>query len=115
MWDEHLDWSITTLADDLDFHPIALGVLAQSLQPDLRNEDAGSDDLEELALLAVTESQRPQIFQCLAKAYGDEIKLYTRMAETSSNPGEHGSDEEFDMTWSNANAFSYVNNGFEEG
>jgi len=47
-----------------------------------------SDDyrLREAALLTVTDSMRGEIFACLSKAYGDENKLYSRMAKTNHPP-----------------------------
>lgn len=121
-WDEHTDVSLTDLAEDLEIHGIALGVIAASSARDLIAQSfADPDELHEAALLAVTNSMRQEVFGCLAKAYGGDSGLYLRICRTSSS-AEEESDvceedrdaDEFETTNHNCRAFEYVRNGFQD-
>jgi hypothetical protein len=113
-WDENPDWPVSFLAENLEIDPVALGILAAAT-PDRNDfEDLTEDDgLIDQALMAVVNSQRHEIFECLSTAYGDAIKLYTRIWYTRSPAAEKDSEyDEFRVTDQNAAALDYVMNGF---
>ena len=112
-WDENPETPVEYLAEDLEIDPVALGVLAGSIEP-LEFQSCSDDyELRQAALVAVTDSQRLEIFECLRAAYGDEIRLYSRIWHTRSLLAEKDSEgEEFEVTGANCSALEYVQNGF---
>ena len=111
-WDENRETPLTYLAEDLEIDPIALGILAAKADPDTFEELTENDSIEEAALTAVTDAQRDEIFQCLRNAYGNEIRLYTRIWHTRRPMTEETEGNEFEVTAANAMALEYVQNGF---
>lgn len=111
-WEENPETPLDALAEHLEVDPIALGILAAATNPD-QLEDALDDcELREAALAAVTDSQRPEIFQCLKAACGGENQLYSRLWHTC--PEQQDTEgEEFEVTGSNSLAYEYVINGFQ--
>jgi hypothetical protein len=113
-WEEDPDWPANYLTEDLEIDPVALGILAGGT--DRRNEfEELTDDVSLLdeAILAVVDSHRTEIFDCLKLAYGNEFKLYTRMWHTRSDDAEKDSEgDEFELTGGNTIALEYVTNGF---
>lgn len=90
-----------------------MGILAAIADPNTFEELSDDDSLLEAALLAVTDSQRHEIYECLKAAYGDEVRLYSRLWHTRSLSSEENSEgDEFEVTGANASAFEYVRNGF---
>jgi hypothetical protein len=113
-WDENPETDAHTLAEDLEIDPVALGILAAGTGKG-EFDDAGDDyELCEAALLAVTDAMRDELFACLAKAYGDEIKLYSRMAQTNHTPYEDDDGDEFEVTGPNSTAYGFVTEGFRK-
>jgi len=113
-WDENPDWPVSYLAENLEIDPVALGILAAST-PDRNDfEELTEDDsLIDDAVLAVVNSQRSEIFDCLTAAYGDAIRLYSRMWHTRSEDEKKDSEgDEFEVTDPNATALDYVIPGF---
>ena len=79
-WDENPDWPPSYLAENLEIDPVALGIIAAATPRRNDFEELTEDDsLLDEAVLAVINSQRADIFECLKSAYGDEIRLYSRM------------------------------------
>ena len=115
VWDEDPETPVDYLAEDLEIDPVALGILAARVDPDEFEEFADDYELREAALLAVTDGQRREIFECLRAAYGDENRLYSRLWHTNSPSTEDTEDEEFEVTGRNIRAFEYVHNGFLRG
>lgn len=114
-WDENPEMPLTCLAEELEINPLALGILAAS-EGTRRFDDIFEEyDLEEVALDAVSQRLKLQIFNCLKATYGDEFKLYTRLWHTRPCDDEDSEDEEFIVTRQNCVALSYVINGFQEG
>ena len=112
-WDENPDTPVDYLAEDLEIDPVALGVLAAKADPNGFEEFTDDYELREAALLAVTDSQRQEIFECLRAAYGDEFRLYSRLWHTRSLSAEENSEgDEFEVTGANSSALEYVRNGF---
>ena len=112
-WDEHPETPVDYLAEDLEIDPVALGILAAKAAPDEFEEFTDDYKLREAALLAVTNSQRQEIFECLTVAYGDEFRLYSRLWHTRSLvPEENSEGDEFEVTGANSSALEYVRNGF---
>lgn len=111
-WDENPETGATTLAEDLEIDPVALGILAAASGKDDFDEASDDYELREVALLIVTDAMRGEIFACLAKAYGNENKLYSRMAQTKRLPDEAGSADEFEVNGPNLSALNFVCNGF---
>jgi hypothetical protein len=94
---------------------VALGIIAASAQNHYEFEalTEHDDPLEEEALLAVINSQRREIFECLRNAYGDEFKLCSRLWHTGSALAEKDSEgDEWEVTDANSSALEYVRNGF---
>ncbi len=112
-WDENPDVPVDYLAEDLEIDPVALGILAAKADPDEFEDLTDVYKLREAALLAVTKSQRQEIFECLMAAYGDEFRLYSRLWHTRSRSVEENSEgDEFEVTGANGSALEYVRNGF---
>jgi len=113
-WDENPDCPASYLTEHLEIDPVALGILAAATTRQNDFEELTEDDsLLDEAILAVINSQRTEIFECLKSAYGDEIRLYSRMWHTLSDESEKDSEgEEFEVTDAKANALEYVMNGF---
>ena len=63
------------------------------------------------ALNAATRAQRKEIFDCLSKAYGGYIQLYSRMCQTHPS---YGADDEFELNRPNVDALSFVSDGFRD-
>lgn len=114
-WDENPETPLEYLAEDLDIDDVALGILAASAGGEYK--DASDDnELRELALTAVTNQQRREIFECLKAAYGSEVHLYARLFNTHKQvPGEDGDGEELEPTFRNCAAYEYVRGGFRHG
>ena len=112
-WDENPETPLDYLAEDLKIDPVALGILAGKADPDNFEELTDDDNLTENALLAVVNSQRTEIFDCLSAAYGDAIRLYSRIWHTRSEDAEKDSEgDEFEVTDPNAAALDYVKQSF---
>lgn len=114
-WDENPETPIDYLAGDLELDSLALGILAAVASPDAFDEAGDEYELRETALAAATEAQRQEIFNCLRKAYGSEVKLYSRMSQTNQPDQDDSDGSEFDVTSSNARALNFVINGFKQG
>ena len=90
-----------------------MGILAAKADPNTFEELSDDDSLLEAALLAVTDSQRHEIYECLKAAYGDEVRLYSHLWHTRSLSAEENSEgDEFEVTGANASALEYVRNRF---
>ena len=113
-WDENPETDAHTLAEDLEIDPVALGILAAASDKDDFDEASDDYELREAALLAVTDSMRSEIFACLAKAYGGEVQLCSRMAQTNHSPDEDDDGDEFEITGPNSTAYGFVTEGFRK-
>jgi hypothetical protein len=112
-WDEDPETPIAYLAQDLQVDPVAIGVLAGATGPNTLEEAIEEYELYEEAVIAVTDRQRKELFECLKSAYGDEFRLYSRIWHTRSALAEADSEgDEFEVTDANATALEYVRNGF---
>jgi hypothetical protein len=113
-WDENPDWPVSYLTENLEIDPVALGILAASTPDRNEFEEVTEDcDLTAQALMAVVNSQRSEIFDCLSAAYGDAYKLYSRIWHTLSDDAEKDSEgDEFRVTEANVAAMDYVVQGF---
>jgi hypothetical protein len=115
-WDEKLERPVTDLVEDLEIDRLCLGILATKADPDAF-DDVADKYIDEAVLLAATDAQRREIFDCLRNGFGDEFQLYSRMSKTNKSGNETddcNEDDlsEFDITESNSVAMSYVVNGF---
>jgi hypothetical protein len=111
-WEENPETPLAVLAEKLEVDPVALGILAAPTNPDQLEDAVDYCELREAALAAVTDSQRPEIFQCLKAAFGGENQLYSRLWHT--RPEQQDTEgEEFEVTGSNSVALEYVMNGFQ--
>jgi hypothetical protein len=90
---------------------VALGYLATI--SDTRFVEGCEDDydIQKEALNASTRAQRKEIFDCLSKAYGGYIHLYSRMCQTHPS---YGAEDEFDLNRPNVDAMSFVSDGFPD-
>jgi len=113
-WDENPESEAHTLAEELEIDPVALGLLAAASGSDDFDDASDDYELREAALRAVTDAMRGEIFACLAKAYGDEIKLYSRMAQTNHLPDKDDAGDEFEVTGPNSAAYGFVTEGFRK-
>jgi hypothetical protein len=111
-WDENPETPVDYLAEDLDIDPLALGILASKASPEAFDDACDDSELREASLLAATDAQRREIYDCLSTAYGDETQLYSRMSETNQSASDEDYEDEFNLTGSNSGALSYVMNGF---
>lgn len=109
-WDENPETPVGYLAEDLDIDPVALGILAGRVESDEFEDSTDEYELRQAALWAVTDSQRHNIFECLRAAYGDELKLYSRIWHTRSPLDSDG--DEWEVTDRNSAALEFVSNGF---
>lgn len=114
-WDENPETPIDYLAEDLELNSLALGILAAIASPEVFDGAGDEYELRETALAAATEAQRQEIFDCLRKAYGSDVQLYSRMSQTNQPDQDDSDGSEFDVTGSNALALSFVINGFKQG
>jgi hypothetical protein len=114
-WDENPETPVDYLAEDLEIDALALGILAAQAAPDSFDDVAEDYELREAALLAATEAQRQEIFDCLSRAYGGDVQLYSRISRTNRSADDESDGDEFDVTGANATALSYVTNGFRHG
>lgn len=121
MWDENPDTPINFLTDHLELDGTALGILAAL---DSEFDGSGIKDangLREYALTTVSHSLRPEIFGCLADAYGGDNALFLRMAQTIKDPKDDDEDDDGDLLphFSSAvrpsAAWSFVSNCFQTG
>lgn len=109
-WDEDPDMPISFLAEDLDIDRFALGLLAG---PHLQDGDwryVEEFEMFKAALTAAVESFRPEVFECLRRAYGGDTCLYQRLCRTRSDSDEHDY-EDFDITGPNMDAYDFVKHG----
>jgi hypothetical protein len=115
-WDENSDTPIEMFAEDLEIDPVALGILAQSSGDESFGEASDEYSLRIAALTTVSDHQRLEIFRCLTTAYGNNVRLYSRMWHTRSSDQRGETDSiEFEVTLRNSAAFEYVMNGFQGG
>lgn len=119
-WGEDKKTPIECLVEGLDVDPLALGIIAGSIDAKQFSGTSSESELCELALIEVMERERATVFRCLKAAYGGHIKLFERIARTVSP--ERESDDDEDVFWSSffssdaaAAALKYVSNGFIEG
>jgi hypothetical protein len=115
-WDENPDTPIGYLVEILEIDPIALGIIAASAGTE-HFDIIDERELKESALIIATDLMCKEIFNCLKAAYGDEIKLYSRMWKTSrvaddDDEEDDHVDEEFEVTGHNMRALNYVMQGF---
>ena len=111
-WDENPDTPIVNMAEGLEIDPVALGILASRVSGDTFDDVFGDYELHEVALIAVTDAQRNEIFDCLCTAYGDSVRLYSRMYHTRYPVNDETEDDEFMVTGPNCVAIEYVMSGF---
>jgi len=111
-WDENPDTPLDYLAENLEMDPVALGILAASDNEADFRDSSDYYELREAAMRSVTNAMRREIFECLAHAYGNEIKLYSRMSKTNHSADVEDDGDEFEVTGSNSIAYEYVTNGF---
>ena len=111
-WDENPETPVNDLAEDLDIEPVALGILAASADVEQFHAAVDTNELLESALIAASDCQRVEVFECLKAAYGGDIQLYTRLWHTRSAEEEG---EEFEPTTPNGAALQYVLSGFQQG
>lgn len=114
-WDENPGTPIDYLAEDLEIDPVALGVLAAKISPDNFDELTDEHELLNEALRIVTEFQRKEIFDCLSKAYGSDVQLYSRISRTKQSADDEDDDEIFRETYSNSITLNFIMNGFQQG
>lgn len=114
-WDENPETSIDCLAEDLDLDATALGILGAQASPDAFEHAEDEYELREAALTAAADARRQEIFECLSKAYGGAVPLYSRMSQTNQSAEEENDQDEFEVTGSNGVALSFVMNGFQQG
>lgn len=113
-WDENPETPLDYLAEDLEIDPVALGTLAGRADPNDFEDLTEDEYLLGAALQTVTDSQRQEIFECLRTAYGDELRLYSRLWHTRSPLAEEDSEgNEWEVTGANSSALEYVRNGFQ--
>jgi len=96
-WDERPETPVHYLAEDLEIDPVALGILAAKADRDEFEEFTDDYRLREAALLAVTNSQRQEIFLWHTRSLVAE---------------ENAEGNEFEVTGANSYALEYVRNGF---
>ena len=111
-WDENPETPVNYLAEDLDIEPVALGILAASADAGELKEMVDADELLESALIAASDCQRQEVFECLKAAYGSDAQLYTRLWQTRSATEEG---EEFEPNARTGPALQYVMNAFQRG
>lgn len=111
--DEESEISLGLLAEDLEIDSLALGILGHLASPDAFDEVEDEADLREAALHEATDAQRDEIFECLVKAYGGVVPLYSRMSATNQSDPEENDGEEFEVTGPNSAAFNFVVNRFQ--
>jgi hypothetical protein len=78
------------------------------------------DELREAALIAICDSQRKEIFDCLCKGFGGYVQLYSSMSKTyptdddddNDDNDDNDDDDEMEVTGANAQALDFVSNGF---
>jgi hypothetical protein len=75
------------------------------------------DELREAALIAICDSQRKEIFECLCKGFGGYVQLYSSMSKTypsedDDNDDDDDDNDEMEVTGANAQALDFVSNGF---
>jgi hypothetical protein len=114
-WDENPETSIDYLAEDLDLDAMALGILGAQACPDAFDDAEDEYELRVAALTAAADAQRQEIFECLSKAYGGAVPLYSRMSQTNQSAEEENDQDEFEVTGSNGVALDFVMNGFQQG
>jgi hypothetical protein len=110
-WDEDQGLSICELAEDLEIDSLILGILAGKDCRDEISDFGEMYEIEEVALNAACSPLRQEIFDCLCKAYGGGMALYSRMSHTSS--ASRPEDDEFDIETGNDRALDYVTSGFK--
>ena len=114
-WDENPETPISYLAEHLEFDALALGILGAQASPDAFDDAEDEYELRDAALTAASDAQREEIFDCLSKAYGGDVLLYSRMSQTNQSDREESDGGEFEVTGSNCVALSFVTNGFQQG
>jgi hypothetical protein len=114
-WDENPETPIHYLAEDLKLDALALGILGAVASPEVFDNAQDEYELREAALAAATEAQRQEIFDCLVKAYGSDIQLYSRMSQTNKQDQTESDYSEFEVIGPNALALSFVIKGFQQG
>ena len=113
-WDENPETPIDYLAEDLELDAVAIGILGAQASPDTFDDAEDEYELREAALTAAADAQRQQIFECLSKAYGGAVPLYSRMSQTNHSAEKENDEDEFEVTGSNCNALQFVINGFSQ-
>jgi hypothetical protein len=120
-WEEDPDRSLAMLAESLNIDRLSLGLLAAKAkyETDIEYHLHQSDDeyeLYERALHAASAHLRKELFNCLRDAYGNDIKLYARLCETSCGLDPVGDEattrDAFEFTAENLQGYSFVTNGF---
>lgn len=109
-WDEEKGLSYCSLAEDLKIDPLVLGILAGQASSEGWGELESEYEIQDAALSAACGPLRKEMFDCLCKAYGSDIQLYSRMSHTASSSRPEG--DEFDVEPGNCRAMDYVTSGF---
>jgi hypothetical protein len=108
-WDEDPDTPIDYMASELPLDDFSLGILAAKDFASGFDIESSPDELKEMALIGASDAQTKEIFECLSKAYGDPIQLYSKMSQTYPS---HDDGDEFEVTGTNARALAFVTAGF---
>lgn len=111
-WDENPETPLGYLAEDLEIHPIALGMIASEFLRENMQDFQDDTGLHQAALESACSAQRLEIFRCLSNAYGGAECLYSRMFHTHPS-AVADDDSEFEVTQANSAAFEFVTNGFK--
>jgi hypothetical protein len=114
-WEENPETPITDLAEDIPDNDLALGILAGAADQSAFADCCDMDELREAALIAICDSQRKEIFDCLCKGFGGYVQLYSSMSKTYPTDDDDDDDDdndEMEVTGANAQALDFVSNGF---
>ena len=109
-WDENPATPVDYLVENLEIDLVALGILAATMTEVNFDEFCEESELHEVALIAVTDALRADIFKCLCSAYGDSTALYSRISRTK--PALDGDKDKFEITGPNSRALEFVMGGF---
>jgi hypothetical protein len=135
-WDEEASVSASELADIWRLDPMSVYRVATALDPvkfppvsSSEEEEVDPQELYDIAIGYLVESQRPILHRCLVHAYGSPKKLYERMSKTQSRSSfysdrdddedeedrepSHDADDDYEIRPGNMNALQYIRDGFQ--
>jgi hypothetical protein len=102
--------SLTWMMEDLPIDPVILGIIACEKSIAHDRNDLETEGAFDWAIGIAVRALRPEIFECLKRAYGGDTGLYYRLCQTAEDDDAPDVDRD-EPTPRNLMAYEFVKSG----